>query len=184
MLDSLRDLWRSPERPTHADARVRRTAKVVVAVTALATVVGSGTVAGAGPAQHWEFPVVGETLADCPSGLYTIASGSIAATVHHDGGAFDPSQEPAEGQTIHFAMVLRPVRVVLENQAGERFRLVGADHVSVTYTSSDQGWVATGTHKMSIVRWNGGGVVEQFNTVARLRDGQLVVFELGSCSWP
>lgn len=184
VLESLRYLWRSQDGVAPAGTPVRRTAKAVV-VMALATVVGSAAVAGAGPAQHWQFPVAGEELADCPSGTYTITRGSMAVTAHHDGEAFDPREEPAEGETVHFVMVLRPVRVELENETGERFRLVGAEHLSFNYSSSGEGWVATGTQKMSIVRWDGGGgVVEQFNTVARLRDGQLVSFELGSCHWP
>jgi hypothetical protein len=134
---------------------------------------GSAAALANSPAQHDVMDATGFAFS-CPSGTYTITTGSIAF-VFHEG-------EAANGNT-NFTVTERPQGVVLENGSGEEFALRGANWFGGTFNANTGNEVVTATHKMSIIG-RGAGVVESFNMVERFRDGELVTVHFGSCMWP
>lgn len=145
-------------------------AAVLVGITGIGA--GAGT-AQAAPAERLSFDIAGETLATCPTGSYEVLEGTVEIVVH--------AGEAASGNT-NFTATERPVGVVVENDQGQRFRVVGANWFGGTYNAATDTFRATATHKWSIV--GPGGVVESFNMVEVVRGEDETVKLLGSCRWP
>jgi hypothetical protein len=134
---------------------------------------GSALPAGAAPAQHFEESVVGDVF-DCGDNVYTVTSGTLKS-VFHEGTT-------PTGNT-NFTGTLTPKHVVLEDEAGNQYRLSGAVWFGETSNAQQGSLQGTFTAYLNILS-QGGGVVDRVAVTAHFNDGNEFEFDKGTCVLP
>jgi hypothetical protein len=122
--------------------------------------------AGAGT-THESFDVTG-TVFPCPTHTYTVTSGAIKHVMHESVDATG---------TTHFTVTDTPDHVSLVDEDGNLYSLRGA-----IWFGGRNDEILTATHMLNIV--GHGGVSDSIRLVERLRNGQLISHEFGSCEGP
>jgi hypothetical protein len=116
---------------------------------------------------HESFDVTGFVF-PCPTHTYTVISGEISIVFH----------ESVDANGInHFTETEVPKNVVLVDERGKRYSLVGA-----VWFGGRADQILTATHMFNIV--GKGGVSDSIKLVERFRFGQLISRDFGSCELP
>ena len=124
-------------------------------------------VAASAGTKHESFDVTGAVF-PCPNHTYTVTSGVINAVFH----------ESVDARGInHFTETEVPKNVVLVDEAGKRYSLVGA-----VWFGGRADQILTATHMFNIV--GPGGVSDTIKLVERFRNGELISRDFGSCQLP
>ena len=116
---------------------------------------------------HESFDISGFVFA-CPAHTYVVTSGAISIVMH----------ESVDANGInHFTETEVPKNVVLVDEAGKRYSLVGA-----VWFGGRADQILTATHMFNIV--GSGGVSDTIKLVERFRNGELISRDFGSCELP
>lgn len=149
----------------------RRGASLLLASAAVLLAISPA--AASGPAVHDEFSIAGEVL-PCPNATYTVVSGMIRSTYH---------ETEAESGNTSFTGTITPRQVVLEDSSGQRYAMRGAIWFGGATNDRTGAEIVTATHNLEIVG-RGEGVVNSIRLVERLRDGEFVERDFGTCQLP
>ena len=137
---------------------------------AAATLVALPAPALAGGASHVEFSIVGD-VARCPDATYTVQSGSIKEVFQE--------VESASGNQM-FTVTDIPQHVVLVDENGATYTMRGATWFGGATNDNTGAEVITATHNLEIIA-RGGGVADSVRLIERLRNGELISHEFGTC---
>lgn len=177
MSRELRTLTR-PGRPAgdQISAGVRITKRLSALLCATALTLGLGAVAHAsGPAEHFEFPVVGDVF-NCGAKTYTITEGTIRATFH-EGSSQSGNQ--------NFTGTLKPTGIVAEGSDGSLVSIRGSVWFGGTSNAKQGTEQATFTGKLQFIE-QGSGTVDNVNQTFHITtvNGNLKELDFGSCQLP
>lgn len=140
------------------------------ALLAIATLAAAPAAALAAGATHVEFSIVG-TVFPCPNATYTVQSGTIKSVVQ---------EVQSQSGNRMFTVTETPQHVVLVDQQGATYTMRGAiwfGGVTIDNTGAE---LITATHNLEIIA-RGGGVADSIRLVERIRNGELISHEFGTC---
>lgn len=144
--------------------------RTITAAAALALASLASPAAAA--AERGTFDISGEVLATCQSGTY-VTHGYLDYTM---------TEVVSRGGNTMFNVVLTATNVTVTDEDGATYRLRGTDHFRFR-VGPDGRESVMGRHVFQLVA-DDGGVVERFNVLGRMRDGQTVIWDIGTCPWP
>lgn len=142
----------------------------LLAVTILVAAPAAALAAGA---THDEFSIAG-TVFPCPDATYTVQSGTIKEVLQ---------EVQSQSGNRMFTVTEVPHHVVMVDQEGATYTMRGAiwfGGVTVDNTGAE---LITATHNLEIVA-RGGGVADSIRLVERIRNGQFISHEFGTCQLP
>jgi hypothetical protein len=129
------------------------------------------------PAEHFTQDVTGDTF-QCDTAVYTTTSGTVSIVVHE--GASASGNE-------NFTVTFTPHDVVVVDEAGNQYSVVGAVWFGGTFNANTGGQQFTDTDKLQIVS-QGGGTVDSVNVTFHItaQPNNIVVkdFDFGTCVLP
>lgn len=129
------------------------------------------------PAFRFTEDVTGAVI-ECDDATYTVTSGKLDNVVHEG--------ESASGNR-NLSLTFTPRKVVATDDAGDEYRIVGAEHVGATINSNTDGLQVTGTGTLPIVAQDGGiadSVNMTFHITAHDNNFVLKEFDFGTCAAP
>ena len=136
----------------------------------IATLAAAPAAAKAAGATHDEFSIAGE-VSVCPNATYTIQSGTIKSVLQ---------EVQSQSGNRMFTMTETPHHVVIVDQEGATYTMRGAiwfGGVTIDNTGAE---LITATHNLEIIA-RGGGVADSVRLVERLRNGEFISHEFGTC---
>jgi hypothetical protein len=139
----------------------------LLAIAMLAAAPGPALAEGA---FHVEFSIAGGVF-PCPDATYTIQSGTVREV-------FQEVQSPSGNRMFTDTETLQ--HVVLVDQQGATYTMRGAiwfGGVTIDNTGAE---LITATHNLEIIA-RGGGVADSVRLVERIRNGELISHEFGTC---
>jgi hypothetical protein len=139
----------------------------LLAIAALAAAPAAALAAGA---THEEFSIAGE-VSVCPDATYTVRSGTIKSVLQ---------EVQSQSGNRMFTMTETPHHVVIVDQEGATYAMRGAiwfGGVTIDNTGAE---LITATHNLEIIA-RGGGVADSVRLVERLRNGEFISHEFGTC---
>ncbi len=153
---------------------MRRFVATLAAMSALALALGVAPVLADSPAVHFSFPATGAVFV-CETNTYTVTSGTVSIVVHVGSSA--------SGNT-NLTGTLTVSKVVAEDEAGNVYRIVGAQWFGATFNAQTGASQSTVTAKFQIVS-QGGGTADSVNLVLHISpNGDVNDFDFGTCVPP
>jgi hypothetical protein len=140
------------------------------ALLAIATLAVAPAAALADGATHNEFSIAGGVFV-CPDATYTFQSGTIREVLQE-------VQSPSGNRM--FTVTETPQHVVMVDQQGATYTMRGAiwfGGVTIDNTGAE---LMTATHNLEIIA-RGGGVADSIRLVERIRNGEFISHEFGTC---
>ena len=140
------------------------------ALLAIASLVAVPAAALAAGATHDEVSIAG-TVFVCPDATYTVQSGTIKSVAQK-------VQSQSGNQMV--TVTETPQHVVMVGQQGATYTMRGAiwfGGVTIDNTGAE---LITATHNLEIIA-RGGGVADSIRLVERIRNGEFISHEFGTC---
>lgn len=167
------------ERTTATGPRGRRRTTRMLVLLGLCVMLGTLAAPALAnqPAFRFTEDVVGAVF-ECDDATYTVTSGELDNVVHEG--------ESASGNR-NLSLTFTPRKVVAVDEAGDEYRIVGAEHVGATINSNTDGLQVTGTATLPIIARDGGiadSVNLTFHITAHDNNFVLKEFDFGTCAPP
>jgi hypothetical protein len=140
------------------------------ALLAIASLAAAPAAALAAGAIHDEVSIAGTVFA-CPDATYTVQSGTIKSVLQ---------EVQSRSDNRMFTVTDTPQHVVMVDQQGATYTMRGAiwfGGVAIDNTGAE---LITATHNLEIIA-RGGGVADAIRLVERIRNGEFISRELGTC---
>jgi len=155
---------------THDTRRTRRIAALGAGLAiAVSAVVVGGTAAEA-VTTHDEFSLAGGVFV-CPRATYTFVSGTIREVVHE-------TTTPSGNSS--FTVTETPNQVRMVDGLGNAYSMRGAIWFGGATNDETGAQIITATHHLEIINAS-GGVADTIRLVERIRDGELIARDSGTC---